>query len=143
MRFYFDPNSITMASGDSLYLLYAYAGSSTAVLRFEFRFYNSSYQLRASQITDSTTWRATNWFNIADSPHFIELDWRAATAAGANNGGLTVWVDGVQQANITGTDNDTRRIDKVQWGFTGIDSGTRGTAFLDAFESHKLNYIGP
>ena len=142
-RFYFDPSSITMSNGDTLYLLYGHAGTSTAVLRIDFRFYNSSYQLRASQITDGATWRNTNWFNIEKSPHFIELDWRAATAPGANDGGLSLWIDGVEQTPLTGTDNDTRRIDRVQLGLASVDSGTRGTFFFDAFESRKQNYIGP
>jgi hypothetical protein len=43
----------------------------------------------------------------------LELDWKAASAAGANNGGLTFWVDGVQQAVFTTINNDTRRVDRV------------------------------
>jgi len=31
----------------------------------------------------------------------------------------------------------------VQWGLFGVDSGTRGTLYFDAFESRKQNYIGP
>ena len=66
-----------------------------------------------------------NWFTISDASHFIEMDWRAATAVGANNGGLTLWIDGTQQANLTGVDNDTRRIDRARLGaLTGMDTGT-------------------
>jgi hypothetical protein len=72
------------------------------------------------------------------------LDWRASTAAGANNGGLTFWIDGVQQANLTGVDNDTRRIDRVRLGaVSGLDSGTLGTDYFDVFESRRQTYIGP
>jgi hypothetical protein len=78
------------------------------------------------------------------APHSIELDWRAATGAGANNGGLTLWIDGSQKADITGIDNDTRRIDRVQWGATtGLDTGTRGAYYFDVFESRRQTYIGP
>ena len=63
---------------------------------------------------------------------------------GANNGGLTFWIDGVQKANLTGNDNDTRRIDRVRLGATsGLDTGTRGTYYFDAFESRRQQYIGP
>jgi hypothetical protein len=66
------------------------------------------------------------------------------TAVGANNGGLTFWIDGVQQANLTGVDNDARRVDSNQLGVvSGIDTGTRGTYYFDAFESRRLTYIGP
>jgi hypothetical protein len=86
----------------------------------------------------------TNWFTINDAPHFIELDWRAATVPGANDGGITLWIDGAQQADLIGVDNDTRRIDRVRLGaLTGIDTGTRGTYYFDAFESRRQTFIGP
>ena len=93
---------------------------------------------------DSGSWASSAWSKISDAPHAIELDWRAATAAGANNGGLTLWIDDTQQANSTTVDNDTRRIDGVQLGaVSGIDKGTRGTYYFDAFESRRQTYIGP
>jgi hypothetical protein len=64
--------------------------------------------------------------------------------SGANNGGLTFWIDGVQQADLTGVDNDTRRIDHVRLGAaSGVDNVTRGTCFFDTFESRRSTYIGP
>ena len=144
-RFYFDPNSIPMTSGDAHFIFKGFIGTSTEVVRVEFRFFSGAYQLRAaSLLDDGTTWANTNWFMISDAPHFIELDWRASTAAAANNGSLTFWIDGVQQANLIGIDNDTRWIDRARLGaLTGIDTGTRGTYYFDAFESHRFTYIGP
>ena len=145
VRFYFDPNSIPMASNDAHYIFKGFLGNSTEVVRVEFRQFSGTYQLRASSLLDGgTTWTNTNWFTISDVSHFIELDWRAATISGANDGGLTLWIDGVQQANLTGIDNDTWRIDRARLGaLTGIDAGTRGTYYFDAFESHRFTYIGP
>ncbi|MCI0551693.1 MAG: metallophosphoesterase [Anaerolineae bacterium] len=143
-RFYFDPNSIPMASGDAHFIFKGFVGTSTEVLRVEFRQFSGAYQLRAALLNDSSTWINTNWFAISDAAHSIELDWQAATAAGANNGSLTLWIDGVQQQVLTGVDNDTRRIDRARLGaLTGIDAGTRGTYYFDAFESRRQNYIGP
>lgn len=143
-RFYFDPTSISMRSGNAHYIFYGYSGTSTVVLRIEFRYYLSSYQLRAGLVNDGTTWKTSSWFTISDAPHYVEIDWKAATAAGANNGYLALWIDGTQRANLTGVDNDTRRIDRVRLGpVAGIDSGTRGTYSLDAFESRRSTYIGP
>ena len=138
-RFYFDPNSLTMASGEAHFLFKGFAGTGTEVLRLNFRFYNGAYQLRAGLLSDGTTWTYTNWVTISDAPHAIELDWRAASGVGMNNGGLVFWIDGVQQALVSGIDNDTRRIDRVRLGaLAGIDAGTRGTYFFDAFESWRL-----
>jgi len=50
----------------------------------------------------------------------------------------------VQQANLTGVDNDTARLDFIRFGaVSGIDTGTRGTEYFDAFESRRQSYIGP
>jgi hypothetical protein len=143
-RFYFDPNSIGMVSGDAHMMFRGYTGTSTVVLRVEFGRAASGYQIRAALMNDGSTWTQTNWFPITDAYHSVELDWRAATGAGANNGGLTFWIDGSQQAELTGVDNDTRRIDRIQLGATtGLDTGTRGTYYFDAFESRRQTYIGP
>jgi hypothetical protein len=144
-RFYFDPNSIPMASGDAHYIFNGFTGTSPAVLAVQFRQSSGAYQVRAGLLNDSSVWVNTNnWFTISDAPHFIELDWRAATAAGANDGGLTLWIDGTQQADLSGVDNDTWRIDRARLGaISGIDTGTRGTYYFDAFESRRQNFIGP
>lgn len=142
-RFYFDPNSITMANNNSHYIFYGYhvtSGSSPGVLRIEFRFSSGSYQLRAATLNDSGSWINTAWFSITDAPHSVELYWRAA----ANNGGLTLWIDGVQTADVIGIDNDTRTVGRIKLGaVSGVDSGTQGTYYFDAFEGRRLTYIGP
>lgn len=145
VRFYFDPNSIPMAIGNAHLLFQGFSGSgSTQVLQLELRFQATGYELRARLVNDAKGWTSTSWIPLSDAPHALELDWRAATAAGANNGGLTFWIDGVQQADLTGIDNDTRRIDRVRLGAANeVDNGTRGTYFFDAFESRRLIYIGP
>ena len=144
LRFYFDPNSITMANGNAHYNFYGYTGASTVVMRMGFRFSQSNYQVQGGVRSDGGTWTNTSWFTISDGPHAVEFDWLAATASGANNGGLGLWIDGLQRSNITGIDNDTRRIDRVRLGpISGIDSGTRGTYYFDAFESRRGTYIGP
>jgi hypothetical protein len=143
-RFYFDPNTITMSNGNAHYIFYGYTGASTVVVRVGFRLSQGNYQIQGGVRSDGGTWTNTAWFTINDGSHAIEFDWRAATATGANNGGLTLWIDDVQRSNITGIDNDSRRIDRVRLGpIAGLDSGTRGTYYFDAFESRRGTYIGP
>lgn len=144
VRSYFDPNSITMTNGNAHYLFYGYSGASTVVTRIEFQRSGGAYQIRAALVNDGATWTSTNWFTISDAPHAIEIDWRASASPAAFNGGLTLWIDGVQRQNLTGVDNDTRRIDRAQLGaVAGIDTGTRGTYYFDSFESRRQTYIGP
>jgi Leucine-rich repeat (LRR) protein len=143
-RFYFDPNTITMASGNSHYILAAYTGASSVTLLAEFGYQASAgYQLRLQTRTDSGATLYTGFYNITDAAHYIELDWQAASAAGMNDGHLTFWIDGVQQATLTGIDNDTRQIDRVRFGAVGgLDTGTRGIYYFDAFASARTAYIG-
>ncbi len=144
LRFYFDPNSIAMANGDSHIIVRGYGGGSTIVLRVEFGFSNGAYRIRAGLLNDGSTWTETNWVTVSDAPHAIELDWRAASGAGANSGGLTLWMDNALQADLAGIDNDTRRMERVMLGaLASVDSGTRGTYYFDAFDSRRQNYIGP
>jgi hypothetical protein len=143
-RFYLDPNSISMAKNDTHYVFTALNASGTVVLRIELRRGNNGYQIQAGVADDAAVFTTTSYFSISDAPHAIEIDWRAATAAGANNGVLTLWIDGVQRSNLTTIDNDTRRVDSARLGaVSGVDTDTRGTYYLDAFVSRRSTYIGP
>jgi Bacterial Ig domain/K319L-like, PKD domain len=142
-RFYFDPNSIPMAKNKGTYIFEGRNAAGPAVLRVELRWTGTQYQLRAGLANDLASFTSTAWFAITDAPHAIELDWRASTAPGANNGGLTLWIDGSQQATLAGVDNDTVRVERARLGVDGIDKGTRGTCYFDAFESRRASYIGP
>ena len=142
-RFYFDPNSITMASGEAHFIFKGFMGTGADVLQVELRNSAGAYQIRGKILNDASAFVLTNWFTISDASHVIEVDWRAATGVGANNGGLTLWIDGVQQQDLTGVDNDTSRIDRARLGaLAGMDPGTSGTYFFDAFESRRQTFIG-
>ena len=100
--------------------------------------------MRAEVVNDSTGWTSSCRVTISDAPHYLETDWKASSAPGANNGVLTFWVDGVQQGTFTTIDNDTRRVDQIRLGATdGVDNGSRGMYYIDAFESRRTSYIGP
>jgi len=143
-RFYFDPNTIPMAANDMHQIFSGRTAAGTVVVQIEFRLSSGVYQLRALILNDGAASTSSGWFTISDAPHAVEVDWRAATAAGANNGGLTFWIDGVQKADVTGIDNDTRRVDLVRLGAgSGIDNGTRGAYYFDAYEARRQSYIGP
>jgi hypothetical protein len=136
--FSFDPNSIAMLSGDSHYLFYGLNISSTVVVRIQFRISQGSYEIRGAVFNDAGGSTNTAWVPISDAPHRIEFDWRAATAAGANDGAFTLSIDGQQQGNLTGIDNDTYRVDRVRLGaVASIDTGTLGTTYFDDFESRR------
>ncbi len=100
--------------------------------------------MRVGTLDDNSNWVYSAYVNMADAAHILEFDWQAATADGANDGSLTLWVDQVQQTPITGLNNDMRRIDMARLGaVAGLDAGTSGTLFFDAFVSRRISYIGP
>ena len=143
-RFWFDPNTIAMTSGDLHTLFAARSGGGLEVLRVQFRRSSSLYQVQAQLRTDAGTYTSTSWYTLGDAPHAIEIDWKAATAAGANNGYLSLWLDGVLKQTATAIDNDTLRVEEARLGpLAGIDTGTRGVTYFDAFESRRTTYIGP
>jgi RHS repeat-associated protein len=142
-RFYYDPNGLTMAHSDSHTLFNGVKSPNTQVLGVDLRYNAGLYQLRATIRLDSGGSTATSWFTISDAAHYVEIDWLAATGVGANDGSITLWIDGTQQGSATGVDNDTQQVDFVRLGAVGgVDAGTSGTAYFDAIESRRTTYIG-
>ena len=105
-----------MAANNAHYLFYALNRDNVVVVLLELRRYNNTYQVRASVVNDGSTWSNSAWFTITDAPHKLEIHWRVSSGPGANNGGITFWVDDVQRGNFTNIDNDTLKVDYVQWG---------------------------
>jgi hypothetical protein len=133
---------MTLVSGDNHFIFIGYSGTSKAVFRIQFRIKTGVYQIQAQILDNSSAWSNSGWFNISDAPHSLEIDWLADT--GGSNGALTVWIDGAQITTLPGIANSNYRIDSVQLGApNGIDAGTNGTNFFDAFVSHRQTYIGP
>jgi len=67
VRFYFDPNAITMTNGNAHFLLYAYNWPGTVVAKMEFRRNSSTYQVRAGAVNDASTWSDSAWVTISIS----------------------------------------------------------------------------
>ena len=130
-RFYFNPNSMTMATGDNVTLLQGLDPSGQVVLAVQFNRSSTSYQLRARAYDSGlTNYVNTAYVTITDAVHVVEVDW-------GNDGHLSFWVDGVQQASLTGIQNSSYVMDNVRLG-AGYMSGTiSGTFYLDAFESRR------
>jgi PKD repeat protein len=142
-RFYFDPNSIDMAHGDNYYIFVAYSDGVYA-FTVRMRMVSGDYQVHTWLRDDDYTLVQTPWYSISDAPHFIELDWQAASAPDADDGHLSLWIDGELKQTVSDLDTDTKLIDEVWLGpWAGIDASTQGSNYFDAFESQKQSYIGP
>lgn len=138
MRFYFHPHAIQMSKGNAHYILYGVTGSNTPVLRLELNFSNGQYRLRAGTRNNANTWTDSSYFTITNAAHLLEIEWKAATSAKSSNGSLSFWIDGALKAALTGINNNTRRVDSLLLGaVAGIDYGTLGISYFDAFESFR------
>jgi hypothetical protein len=142
VRFWFNPNSITMANGDEINLFQTWNNAySSVAFRLYFKKVGANYTFSARDPADGAWDRIMAYYPITNAAHYIELDWQAASGSGKNDGHLSMWFDGVLQENLANIDNDTERIGVVLFGPTEIDAGTNGTLFVDDFWSNNTGDV--
>lgn len=158
VRFYLNLLRLNLASGSSFDVFAAYNGADplpsaaatgNAVLRVAVRQVGSNKVLDVFTRTDSGEVQTSTSPALVDGWRHIELQWSAATAAGANNGLVNLWVNGVAQAGLSSLDSDTQVINYARWGsVTGATTGTppvgagTNTFRLDDFGSQRSGYMG-
>jgi hypothetical protein len=114
-RFYFDVNSCAIAVWGRLRIARDYIF--TPVYRIDI-YIETGGNLRFNPYTynDADTELSAGYFAFSDAPHYFELDWKASSAPGADDGFLDVWIDGVHQGagnpTLSGVDNDTKRLSR-------------------------------
>lgn len=144
LRFYIDPNGLTMANNNQFRVYAAYNSSWGNTFFIYFTYKSSAYNISVYNQKDSGS-IDTAMYVITDEPHWIEVDWKASSATGANDGTTELIIDGVSKETITGIDNDTKEVSNTRFGASyGIDAGTSGTFYLDDFVSNDDgSSIGP
>lgn len=140
-RFYVDPNSITMADTNAFTLFNVRAGSNI-LSEVNLHYASSSYNLRATIVNDAGSVSMSVDAAISDEPHYVEVLLTRSTNADSNDARMDWWVDGNAQTALTGADSYTRfeNIDIFRLGaVSGIDTGTRGTVYLDQLVARDDN----
>jgi hypothetical protein len=141
VRFLFDPNGFDpgVANGKHRVRLFIALGGSPSVrvVTLVLRLVNGEYGLLARVRRDDGTRANTPVVAIEDGPHTIEVEWRRASAPGADDGALELWIDGVSRATLTAIDNDGTGIDFARLGALTVKPGATGTLFWDAFQSWR------
>ncbi|MCP5096742.1 MAG: LamG domain-containing protein [Chloroflexi bacterium] len=137
-RFIYDPNNLSL-DRKIIHQIMAARDAVGDVVRVEIRpWIAGRYQMRASLRTDGGDYISTAWFTIIDEAHVVEVDWQAATAAGANDGFLSLWIDEELMETQNGIDNDMARVDETRLGPSeGSDENTSGTEYFDDFSSWR------
>lgn len=136
-RFYIDPNGLTMADNDEFFIFAARDNSFNTNCSIKFNYTTANgYRIKATDRADGA-WDDTQYYIITDMPHCIEIDWKASSFDGADDGMLELYIDDVLKETLAGVDSDTGNVEDVRMGATsGIDAGTSGTFYLDDFASN-------
>ena len=81
---------------------------------------------------------------LKEASQLIEIEYKASSAPGANDGYLKLWLNDTLVDTLSGMDNDTRLVNNASLGaVASLDAGTSGTIYFDAFESRRGSHIGP
>ncbi len=140
--FYFDPNSVSIPSGEMVNIYQVKDDTGATALSLQLRQVYGEYQIRSSGLDDSQQTNYTGWVALSDEAHAIELFWRTADEPGANNGNSSIAIDDVEKWAIYPLDNDTLRVDIAQLGIISpTTSAISGTIFFDDFGTDNSGYI--
>jgi hypothetical protein len=146
-RFYLDPNGFdpgeATGKNRAIVLRAFQEAPQQRLIQVVLRRAGGQYAVRGDVRLDDEAVASTPFVPITDAPHLIELDWRKASAPGANDGAFELLVDGVSAGRLEGLDNDVRAIDMVRLGAMSLKAGAAGTLYLDQFESRRAIAIGP
>jgi hypothetical protein len=145
-RFYVNANALAMASGDEFDLFTGFSAAGVPQLRVTVRRSGVQNLLRLAARRDDGVFVETPPGSEIALPrewHSVEIDWKASSAAGSNDGALAVWLDGQSRTGLSAIDNDTAQVGLVRWGATeGVEATTTGSFVLDEFDSRRDTYIG-
>ncbi len=146
-RFYFDTNGFD--PGESLAhrrtrLFIAFEEAPLRrLLAIVLRRLTGAYSLMGRARLDDNSQHDSGFFPISDGAHFVEVAWKRATGADANDGEFEMWIDGSSVYSTTALDNSASAGDLVRLGALSVKVGASGTLYWDEFESRRLTYIGP
>lgn len=140
-RFYFDVNTLNLPDVKNVTLFAGYNSSNT--IQFWVKVVGKwitdavYYTIEAGDYKDGAYGCNTSTYTITDAPHYIEVDWQASSAPGANDGFIELLIDGVSKETKSGIDSDTEQIDYIRFGAVAVSNvAITGTYYLDAFASN-------
>ncbi len=141
VQFLFDPNTLTMADGDSFQSMVAVSpGTNLVAFRLGLIKNGPDYKLGAAYFTDAGAAQSFNNVTLVDGKNLIRAEWVASSAPGADDGTFETFLDGVSQQAFSGIDNDTHNITSLQFGvILGLDVGTGGIG--EAIDFDNVSWI--
>jgi RHS repeat-associated protein len=140
-RFYFNPSNFNLTPEDRVGIFSAYGGNTA--FRVFLRYSGGTYWIQQDYQTDNLTYVGGVYRPLTAGWQALEFDWRAASAPGANDGSLSMSINGVLVETLSGIDNDTYTVETVQMGLVAsVDAGMSGSLYFDGFVSQSAGPIG-
>ena len=132
-RFYFDPNTLTMANNDTFTLAYAQSSTPATYYLVVVTMSGGGYYIRGAIVNDAAAITYTTNYLISDAPHRIEVYVQQAATDVSSDGSLAFYIDGVLMETITGKDNYDRMSNDAytQLGAVSAMAGTSGSIYID------------
>ena len=145
-RFYLDPNGFDPGEAQLQRRTRTFIAFSDApsrrVAAVVLRRQNGVYALMGRARLDDNRQADTGFFTISDAAHAVEIDLVRASGPDALDGALSLWIDGVAVAQLTGLDNSLGEVDFARLGALSVKPAANGTLFWDEFESRRESPVG-
>ncbi len=133
--FYFTRAALSIGLGDNLQFFDLYDENGTRIGYVNIKNKKQvGRQLTFTTYKDDGTAVTTPYTLIDSNWHSIQLKWVAATSAGANNGYIQLYLDGVLKGGVYNIDNDTRAIKSVAVHTARTGGYVYGKYYLDNIE---------
>jgi hypothetical protein len=144
VRFYIDPNSLTMAENDEFTVLRLLNLDGLSIASILLHKSAADYQLQAAFSWDDGDSNFTAYVTITDAPHYVELYCLRATDDTSADGEAQWWIDGTAKDHFTEKDNfdNNAAWASVRFGaVVGLDMGTSGTLYLDELYGNETGDV--
>jgi hypothetical protein len=143
VRFNFDINSLSMQAEERFRFMQVKMGAERPFF-IVLLYRNGQYKIQLNTLLDDQTKVKTGWYVLSDEPHTVEVDWRAASADGSNNGWIRLYLDGTMLEVLSGLDNDTLYVENFKVGFTSRLAGKSisGMIYIDDVATSNTGYLG-
>lgn len=130
-EFRFDPNSFALPEGIQQSIAAFVAADGTPIGWMQLK-KKDGYWVRVVARLDGGSQAASEWVPLPDQPQGMTFDWWAASAAGANDGGVRVRQNGTNTSELRTLDNDQLGVDQFRLGaLWGVVGETEGHLYFD------------
>jgi hypothetical protein len=127
-----DPNTLAMTAGDEFVIVRCRgSGAGNDFFYLTLAMQSSTYKVRIYYDTDVGS-GSGSYHALVDGWNHIRVEAVASSAPAADDGSITIYIDGDEAEEITGIDNDGHDADECWYGAVeDLDAGTYGLFYMD------------